>query len=494
MIAPLQVIILLLIVAAFDSAPQRPAVPLSAGTVILLVILAHGTLLITARQRFARMCRQWQTGSLSPAAINRAIQRVVRRLLALNTALLAADLWIFGLGWLVKYQWNAGRIPVLSSVIWLTAPVLTWLAIWSLEYPLELILQHQAEILSEASTHPMHQPPTRWQYVHMQFRHGLSLLIVLLAFDFLTVPITTLMNHWHLGNWSVVVTVLPALVLLVILPAVVVRYWRTTPLPDGPLRTRLEELSRRHKVGFVDIRVWNTYYRIPNAAILGLWPWCRYFLLTDLLIERLEPQQVEAVFAHEVGHGHHRHIWWYLLTFIAADLLGTGLSLWAGNIWSLGDNTVMLLNFSIVALLIVFAFSRVSRLCEHQADWFAARYMAARIAAAHKTQTSGATVVMIADSHYDHSDINEDNLETPAQAGARIFSESLSTLVDLANHPPDRAGWLHPSLQNRMNLLAALAISPEMQRRFNRQIVSMRIGILLAAATGMALAVWAIHP
>ncbi|MGC8625339.1 MAG: M48 family metalloprotease [Phycisphaerae bacterium] len=489
MIAPLQVILLLLIVAAFGGAPQRPAIALSPVMVVLLVVLAHGTLLLKARRHFARMGQQLQAGALSSADISMEIQRIVRRLLALNTALLAVDLWIFGLGWLVKFQWNAGRIPVLSPLIWLIAPVLTWLAIWWLEYPLELTLHDQAELLSDLSSHPIHPPPSRMQYVHMQFRHGLSLLIVLLAFDFITVAITALMNHWNLGNWSVVFTVLPTLVLLVILPAVVVRYWRTTRLPDGPLRTRLEELSRRQNVGFVDIRVWNTYYRIPNAAILGLLPWCRYFLLTDLLLERLEPQQVEAVFAHEVGHGHHRHIWWYLLTFVAADLLGTGLSLWAGNFWSLGDNAVMLLNFSIVAVLVVFAFSRVSRLCEHQADWFAVRHIAATLA----RQASGVTADMADNTGYDPPATSEDRMETPARAGARIFSESLSTLVGLANHPRDRAGWMHPSMQNRMNLLTALAISPKLQQRFNRQILWMHIAILLAAATGIALTFWAVH-
>ncbi len=500
MIAPLQVIILLLIVAAFSSAPQRPPVAFSASMVIVLVVLGHCALLFRAKRRFHRMSRDLQSGLLSPTDMNMAIPKTVRQLMAMNTMLLAADLWLFGFGWLVKFHWNLGRIPLLSSTIWLAAPVMTWLAIWWLEYPLEIQIHRQTLATQgdeEPSTgFPTHPLPSRFQYVNMQFRHGLSLLLVLLAVDLLTIPLTALMNEWNLGYWSAIASVLPVLVLLLVLPTIIVHYWRTTPLPGGPLRTRLESLARCNKVGFIDIRVWHTYYRIPNAAVLGLLAWTRYFLLTDLLLERLEPRQVEAVFAHEVGHGHHRHIWWYLLTFLAADLLGTGISLWAGNVWSLSDNTVMLVNFSIVGVLVIFGFSRVSRMCEHQADWFAARHIATVVAATTTPLMEGAAAYPAStmDGHRQTVTlVNPDDPtpETPAQAGARIFSESLSTLVGMANRPRDRAGWMHPSMRDRVNLLAAMAESQYLQLRFNRRINAMRIGIVIAAVAGAALTFWA---
>ncbi len=496
MIAPLQVIILLLMVATFASAPQRPPVALSQSMVVLLVVLAHGGLLVAAKRGFTRIGRKLESGIFSSLEAGTAIQKAIRRLMALNTLLLAADLWLFGFGWLVKFHWNTRHLPVMSSAIWLIAPVLTWLAIWYLEYPLEVHIHRISELTQGDSDYPTHPQPSRMQYVNMQFRHGLSLLIVLLVFDLLTVPFTALLNYLNLGSWSAVASLLPAMALFLVLPAVVVRYWRTSRLPDGPLRTRLEDLSRRKRVGFMDIRIWNTYYRIPNAAILGLLPWCRYFLLTDLLLERLEPRQVESVFAHEVGHGYHRHIWWYLLTFTAADLLGTGISLWAGNYWALSANTSMLLNFSIVGILVVFGFSRVSRLCEHQADWFAARHIAERVgvtvqvpvacAAAYVSSgDNGATPSAEANEHPTAT------VETPAQAGARIFSESLTALVGMTNRPRDRAGWMHPSMQNRVDLLAAMAVSPKMQKQFTRRIWLMRVGIMIAALAGAALTFWA---
>jgi hypothetical protein len=64
-------------------------------------------------------------------------------------------------------------------------------------------------------------------------------------------------------------------------------------------------------------------------------------------------------------------------------------------------------------------------------------------------------------------------------------------LVGIANRPRDRAGWMHPSTQNRVDLLAALAESPNRQKQFARRIWLMRLGILIAAATGAALTLWA---
>jgi Zn-dependent protease with chaperone function len=496
MIAPLQVIIFLLMVAAFAGAPQRPPIAFSPFMVVLLVILAHAGVLAAAKRRFNGISRKLASGIFSTLEAGTAIQEAISRLMATNTMLLAVDLWIFGLGWLVKFHWNSRHLPVLSSVIWLVAPVLTWLAIWYLEYPLENQIHGISELSAAGSDFPTHPMPSRSQYVNMQFRHGMSLLIVLLIFDLLTIPVTAVLNNLNLDNWSAVASLLPAIALLLVLPAVVVRYWRTTRLPDGPLRTRLEDLSRRKHVGFMDIRIWHTYYRIPNAAILGFLPWCRYFLLTDLLLERLDPRQVEAVFAHEVGHGYHRHIWWYLLTFTAADLLGTGISLWAGSYWALSDNTSMLLNFTIVGVLVVFGFSRVSRLCEHQADWFAAQHIADRVGIT--VQVPVACAAAYESSGEDGANpsahapgYSVDRVETAAQAGARIFSESLAILVGMANRPRDRAGWMHPSMQDRISLLAAMAISTEQQKRFTRRIRFMRLGVITAALAGTALTIWA---
>ncbi len=65
---------------------------------------------------------------------------------------------------------------------------------------------------------------------------------------------------------------------------------------------------------------------VVNAAILGWFPFARYFLMSDALLESISDRQIEAVFAHEVGHGVHRHVPWYLATMLAAFGLSAGLT------------------------------------------------------------------------------------------------------------------------------------------------------------------------
>ena len=75
-----------------------------------------------------------------------------------------------------------------------------------------------------------------------------------------------------------------------------------------------------------DILVWHTHYNMGNAAVMGVVPQMRYVLLSDLLLERMDDEQIEAVFAHEIGHVVHRHMVWYVIFFLTVVFgeLGAG--------------------------------------------------------------------------------------------------------------------------------------------------------------------------
>ena len=85
------------------------------------------------------------------------------------------------------------------------------------------------------------------------------------------------------------------------------------PLPEGPLRRRLEAYCSKIRFRPTDILVWNTGGTVTNALFIGILPFLRYVVLTDALIARLDDAEVEAVFAHEAGHGKRRHTQLYLL-------------------------------------------------------------------------------------------------------------------------------------------------------------------------------------
>ena len=102
-------------------------------------------------------------------------------------------------------------------------------------------------------------------------------------------------------------------------------------MPDSPLRRRLEEVARRHNVSFRDVMLWNTRHQMGNAAVMGYIPRFRYFLLSDLLLETMSDEQIEAVFAHEIGHIMHRHLFWLMATVAGLILALSGPGDWVAD-------------------------------------------------------------------------------------------------------------------------------------------------------------------
>ncbi|MDX1945271.1 MAG: M48 family metalloprotease, partial [Pirellulaceae bacterium] len=96
--------------------------------------------------------------------------------------------------------------------------------------------------------------------------------------------------------------------MLLFLPLMVRRLWRTEPLEPGPLRDRLFAIARAQRAGIREILVWNTDGQLANAAVVGLAGGLRYVFLTDALLARLTDDQIAAVMRHELGHVRGRHL------------------------------------------------------------------------------------------------------------------------------------------------------------------------------------------
>ena len=148
----------------------------------------------------------------------------------------------------------------------------------------------------------------------------------------------------------------------------------TESLPDSPLRRRLDALCQRSGVRYHDVLLWKTDHNMGNAAVMGFIPRFRYILLSDLLLERMPDEEIEAVFAHEMGHIVHRHMAWYVVFVVVLTLLNVGPGRWlAEGLTRLGASGQQLVVFLawITKFLILFGF--ISRRFERQADVYAAR-------------------------------------------------------------------------------------------------------------------------
>jgi STE24 endopeptidase len=170
-----------------------------------------------------------------------------------------------------------------------------------------------------------------------------------------------------------------------------------TPLTDESLKTRIEGLLRRVDFKFGGLFVMDGSRRSAhgNAYFAGYGA-TRRIVFFDTLLERLLPQEVEAVLAHELGHFKLKHIVKRISTVFALSLPFFALLGWlVTQPWffmGLGvdplalpgasNNAMALLLFMLVLPVFLFPLaplaSMLSRRHEFEADAFAAKHTDAR--------------------------------------------------------------------------------------------------------------------
>ncbi|MBC8108737.1 MAG: M48 family metalloprotease, partial [Anaerolineae bacterium] len=247
---------------------------------------------------------------------------------------------------------------------------------------------------------------------------------------------------------------------------------QTQPLPDSPLRRRLEQICRRSNLRYKEILLWQTNNNMGNAAVMGVLPQVRYILLSDLLLQTMTDRQIEAVFAHEAGHVVHRHIAWYgvfvviiMIAMLMLDELATmmGVDLSFMPTW-LKDPIILALSVSTFFLL----FGLLSRCFERQADVFAARIMERELA-----EEGGK--LSAADLTRDAQTAAPSAIEKPRDGdthvgihGAHLFASALHRVAVVNNIPVRANNFSHGSIAQRMMYLRRLSTDPANTRQFDR--------------------------
>ena len=196
-------------------------------------------------------------------------------------------------------------------------------------------------------------------------------------------------RNWWLYVWLVWLGF--NLLILFLYPTVIAPLFnKFTPLDDASLKARIEALLARCGFASSGLFVMDGSKRSGhgNAYFTGFGR-AKRIVFFDTLLEKLAPEEIEAVLAHELGHFHHRHV-------IKRIVLSGALSL--AFLWLLGQlidqpwffaglgvasgNTAMgLLLFSMVLPVFLFPLapltSALSRQHEYEADAYAARQTAA---------------------------------------------------------------------------------------------------------------------
>ncbi|MDB5294293.1 MAG: heat shock protein HtpX [Phycisphaerales bacterium] len=469
---------------------------------------------------------------------------------------------VFSLGWagfvMNGLGLNRFQVAWLPALVVGTLPaVLAWVGLWWAQFPLDHELRQQGLTESLIDGLPVHAPPGLGAYLLSNVRLQLlfTVLPVMLIVAVRDVAAVVILPQFDPPPAALEAMDAPAggepaadrlaapprrpagvdaardqaegliwlgsagLVFL-LAPEVLRRILQTSPMPDGPLRRRLEALCRRSGMRVRDILVWHTHHHVGNAAVMGLVPRVRYVLLSDLLLERMDDEQVEAVFAHEVGHVVHRHMAWYVVFFLIMLLVSLGPAAlakdWLARLPVPAEAwTLLSLAASTGAFWLVFGF--LSRRFERQADVYAARMMeAARPAdpAAGADALSPLLGMTAADRAARAARRDEGRpRRTPIAShvgtyGAQLFASALHRVATINNMPVNaraRRGpgvinhightigsltdlahdWLHGSIPTRMNYLRTISADPSLTTRFDRlmgRLYGLLLFVLIASA------------
>ncbi|MBL7179330.1 MAG: M48 family metalloprotease [Pseudomonadota bacterium] len=105
-------------------------------------------------------------------------------------------------------------------------------------------------------------------------------------------------------------------------PLMIQKFWRCKPLETGYVRERIENVCRRADLEYANILYWPIFGgRMITAGVMGLVKKFRYILVTGAFIRFLEPEEIDAVIAHEIGHIKKKHLWFYLVFFVGYMLI-----------------------------------------------------------------------------------------------------------------------------------------------------------------------------
>lgn len=105
-------------------------------------------------------------------------------------------------------------------------------------------------------------------------------------------------------------------------PLLIQKFWRCKPLENSSNRNRIAALCDRAGLEYADILYWPIFGgKMITAGVMGLIKKFRYILVTPSLLQLLEPEEIDAVIAHEIGHIKKKHLVFYLAFFVGYMLL-----------------------------------------------------------------------------------------------------------------------------------------------------------------------------
>jgi len=349
-------------------------------------------------------------------------------------------------------------VPLAGEVVILCPFVAALILSWLLEYPLYRTMWARIARQQALAGLPVRTGWTLGEFLGYNVRHHLLFVAVPVGLILLLGDGLRLLHPYWPAPWADGVTVGGSLAsagaVFLCAPLLIVRIWRTEPLPAGRLRDDLQRLCRDMKLRCRDLLIWRSGGMIANAGVMGLIGKVRYVLLSDALLEQMDEREIRSIFAHEAGHIVSHHLFYAMLFALssvtlcsaAVELLAAGLALewWAGQLLTLA------------ALMATWGlgFGWISRRFERQSD----------VTAAWLSAVEGP---------------RPDGRITPE--GAVIFARALEDVARINGVSPRQWNWRHGSIASRVGYVMWLGSTAGTRAAADRTARRIKLALWAAA-------------
>ncbi len=237
----------------------------------------------------------------------------VNRLCVLSILLFTVDIYGLNLPSFLAEIWIFSLVPTLQALLFLGLFIFYLAIVWGSAHNAYSKL-YKADITQKAyiTSNIYFSLPVVFPWLILS---GVADIIFALPFELPKKILST-------TSGEVLYFLVFLLIVAVFGPAMIQKFWQCKPLEQGYDRRRIEMLCKRAGLKFADILYWPIFGgRMITAGVMGLVQKFRYILVTNALLQYLEPEEIDAVMAHEIGHVKKKHIMFYLFFFAGYILL-----------------------------------------------------------------------------------------------------------------------------------------------------------------------------
>lgn len=460
---------------AGEQTPRPGAYLAMLGTLVLVCFLAFG----------------WIASRLEKTGRTRHIVRAERLLSAARTAVIGIHAYgVFSLGWVQFARELSHRAPIVSELVAALPPLVALILVFAAYAPIQKRLREALLWRFLHDGRPVGRSMNRWQLVWEHVRHSILLALVplLLLRVWISVGDAALgvsKLSTDAAAWAGLVWQITGVFTVLAFAPLLLRFvWDTVPLESGELRDRVERVLARNHVSARNVLVWQTSSGVLNGALMGVVPMARYVLFTDALLQLLPVRQVEAVAAHEAGHGRLWHLPWLLGSMMTSALLcGLGFEVAASSLdlpqtseWSIAG-----VAFTVAGAILTLGF--VSRRFELQADAFAVADLSRHPAPTETAPVGGEVLVEMP------IEVAMPPLPSSAVTAESVaaMNAALSAVADLNGVPINRFTWRHGTIAGRQRHLESLVGTPLQSLPIDRTVRWIKAVTAASAALTIAL-------